>query len=140
MGTSPDNTEALFDSLFVAPEKDEVFQVHPVARPSNKGPLTSQFEEFHRQNPHIYQAIVRIALDLKGRGFSKCGMKMIFERLRWLYAIQTKGEDFKLNNNYTAYYARVVMAAEPQLQGFFQTRVRDGDTPYVPDLEALGLR
>lgn len=132
--------EARFNELFAPHDPGTSFRVYPVSSPAAKGTMAVRFEGFHRENPHIYQAIVRIALDLKDRGFPKCGMKMIFERLRWLYAIQTRGEDFKLNNNYTAYYARVVMAAEPRLQGFFETRVREGDIPYVPDLEALGLR
>ena len=29
---------------------------------------------------------------------------------------------FKLNNNFTAHYARLLMAQEPDLEGFFETR------------------
>jgi hypothetical protein len=87
-----------------------------------KGPLQERFEEFHRLNPAVLDAITRIATQLKGRGFQRAGMKLIFERLRWLYALQTSGEEYKLNNNYTAFYARLVMHLHPTLEGFFKLR------------------
>ena len=48
-------------------------------------------------------------------------MKQIFEVIRWEYDLKTTG-DFKLNNNYTAWYARLVMERNPSLDGFFQLR------------------
>ena len=111
----------------------------PVQPSRVKGTRELQFEAFHKLNPHVYRSVVAIALDLQKRGFRKGGMKMIFERLRWLYAIQTVGEDYKLNNNYTAYYARLVMETVPDLVGFFEVRLRQGKEPYVPDLVSLGF-
>jgi hypothetical protein len=93
-------------------------------RPAAGETMAERFVEFHRLNPQVYVAIVDIARDLVALGFAKCGMKMIFERLRWLSAIETKGDEFKLNNNYTSFYARLVMEAEPDLAGFFETRER----------------
>ena len=113
--------------------------VAPVLPSRAKGTMETQFEAFHLRNPHVYTSIIAISKDLKKRGFRKGGMKMIFERLRWLYAIQTVGEDYKLNNNYTAFYARLVMATVPELDGFFAVRSRQGKAPYVPDLAALGF-
>jgi hypothetical protein len=86
-----------------------------------------RFELFHRANPHVYDAIVQIARDLKQRGFKSCGMKLIFERLRWLTAIETRGDGFKLNNVYTAFYARFVMSREVDLKGFFRVREAEAD-------------
>jgi hypothetical protein len=91
------------------------------------GPIEQRFEAFHKLNPHVYALIVDIAVDLKNRGFKKCGMKLIFERLRWLYAIQTQGGQYKLNNDYTAYYARLVMHREKALDGFFRLREQRAD-------------
>jgi len=87
-----------------------------------KGPIQQRFERFHLLNPGIYDLIVNVARDLKERGFSRCGMKFIFERLRWLYALETQGEEFKLSNDFTAFYARLVMHREPELRGFFKLR------------------
>lgn len=110
--------------------------VHPVRV---KGDTEQKFEAFHRRNPHVYKAIVQIALDLKARGFGRCSIWLIFNRLRWLYAIQTSGDEYRLNNNFTAYYARLVMATVPDLDGFFETRMHKGHDPYVPDLKSLGF-
>ena len=88
----------------------------PLANP------TDRFAIFHLSNPRVYKMILSIALDLKRRGHKKAGMKAIFERLRWLYALQTQGEAYKLNNNYTAHYARLIMESEPELAGFFEVR------------------
>ena len=86
--------------------------------------IAEKFAEFHRLNPHVYAALVRLARDLKRNGWRKAGMKQLFERLRWEYAIQTQGEAFRLNNNFTAHYARLVMHREPDLRDFFETRER----------------
>ena len=129
-------------SMFGSKEDGLKFQMIPLASITKgiKGTIAERFEQFHRMNPHVYTAIVEVALDLKKRGFRKGGMKMIFERLRWLYAIQTQGDVFLLNNSFTSCYARVVMETVPALDGFFETRLRHGEDPYTPDLATLGFR
>ena len=112
---------------------DKLMEMQPVEQVSSKGNIQLNFERFHQQNHHVLRYVVRIAQELKKRGFTRAGMKLIFERLRWLYAWQTRGDDYKLNNNYTAYYARVVMLICPDLDGFF--KVRKQRTLYEPDLE-----
>lgn len=86
--------------------------------------IEEQFQEFHRKNPHVYQALRRLALDMRGRGRRRYGMKGLFEILRWTYAMQTDDPDaeFKLNNNYSAFYSRLLMDREPVLRGFFELR------------------
>jgi hypothetical protein len=110
----------------------------PIVAVGEKSSMQLRFEAFHLENPHVLYAIVTVAFFLKDKGFKRAGMKMIFERLRWEYAIKTKGEEeYKLNNNYTSYYARLVMCLEPELAGFFRLRGMRED--YEPDLAALGL-
>jgi hypothetical protein len=84
--------------------------------------LKDQWRAFHAANPHVYRAIVSVTRELKQQGWRRAGMKQIFEHLRWRYAMSTRGEQWKLNNNYTAYYARQVMRLEPDLAGFFNIR------------------
>lgn len=96
-----------------------------------KGPIQHRFEAFHDLNPEVYETIVTVARSLKGRGFRRCGMKFIFEHMRWLYALQTKGkETYKLSNVFTAFYARLVMHQEEDLEGFFV--LRQQRIPYDP--------
>ncbi len=93
------------------------------------GTLEERFEEFHRKNPHVYQALRRLALDMRARGRKRYGMKGLFEILRWSYAMRTEDPDseFKLNNVYTAFYARLLMQQEPALRGFFELREQRWD-------------
>lgn len=106
------------------PRYEEVCQHASTGQPLTLG---QRFLRFHIANPHVYAEIVRIARDLKGRGFRTCGMKLVFERLRWLVAIETKGDGFRINNSYTAFYARIVMEEEPDLRGFFRLRESEAD-------------
>ncbi|MCA0268759.1 MAG: hypothetical protein LCH53_06020 [Bacteroidetes bacterium] len=76
-------------------------------------------------HPEVYDAIVRIARQLKARGYARYSIKGVMEIVRYLHEGDTKpdaAEPFKLNNNYSATFARVVMAREDDLQDFFQTR------------------
>lgn len=84
--------------------------------------IGERFEEFHQANPHVYREIVRRSLRLRRRGVKRFGMKAIFEVMRYDYALQTQGDEYKLNNNYTAHYARLVMAEVPELEGLFELR------------------
>jgi len=48
--------------------------------------------------------------------------KAIFERIRWDERLTTAGEQWKANNNYTAYYARMFMLDETEFMDIFETR------------------
>jgi hypothetical protein len=89
-------------------------------------PLYLQFKEFHRDNPHVYTDLVDRARKLKALGMKHIGIKLIFESARYDYAIKTNGEPYKLNNNTTAYYARLIMSRNPDLAGIFSTRRTKG--------------
>ena len=85
--------------------------------------IAERFADFHIQNPDVYKAIVEIASVMKGRGIHKMGIALIFERLRWLHYIDTKGaEPFKLSNDFRSEYSRLIMQQEPSLAGFFEIR------------------
>ncbi len=86
--------------------------------------IDQQFRAFHRANPHIYGNLKALALNAKRRG-QKFGIGALYEILRWKYAERTTGDaTFKLNNNYRALYARLLMDREPELDGYFETRSR----------------
>lgn len=46
----------------------------------------------------------------------------IIERLRWEYAIQTGGGEFKFDNRFTSRLARVAVDRAPDLAGLFEFR------------------
>lgn len=87
----------------------------------------ARFAEYHAANPAIYEALRRFALEAKRSGRMRLGMKALFERVRWFTEIEAKGDTFKVNNNWTASYARLLMEQEPELRGFFETRKARAD-------------
>lgn len=91
--------------------------------PRQGSTIEDDFWRFHRENPHVYVRLVELARTWRRRrGSRRLGIGMLFEVLRWEVAMRTTGEDFKLNNNYRSYYARLIMQREPDLAGVFDTR------------------
>ena len=86
--------------------------------------IEERFGIFHQANPHIYRLLKEMALKYKRAGNARCGMKMLWEALRFASGVRTRGEPYKLNNNYTALYARLLMRQEPLLVRFFIVRER----------------
>lgn len=87
--------------------------------------ISEKFEEFHALNPHVYELFVRYSRMALDRGFERFSAKAVFERLRWHLNFETRGDDtFKINNNYTALYARKTMEEYPEFVGFFELRER----------------
>jgi len=84
--------------------------------------IEEAFRTFHAANPHVYQELVKLARRARRRGVARIGIGMLFEVLRWNVALRTGGDEFKLNNNYRSYYARLIMLTEPDLVGVFETR------------------
>ena len=88
------------------------------------GGIEAAFWNFHTNHPEVYAGLVRLAYQAVGAGRERLGIKMLFEVLRWEWVIQglpDDAEEFKLNNNYTSRYARLIME-EPGLEDVFETR------------------
>lgn len=93
-----------------------------------EGATTEQrFAAFHALNPHVLDALVRLCLDVWQRGRKRWSINGAFEVLRWS-SLRTQGDDFRLNNNFRAYYARLIPAVEPRLDGFFAVRASAADS------------
>lgn len=92
------------------------------ASPKRRESIAERFERFHRNNPHVYAALVRLAREAKAVGHRKIGIKMLVEVARWQLSMRTVGEEFKIPNDYTAHYARMIMEREADLDGMFELR------------------
>ena len=86
--------------------------------------IPERFKRFHSANPHVYDALVTLARQFRQRREdSKIGIGMLYEVLRWNYYMTTDSEDdYKLSNDFRAFYARKIMAENPDLKGIFQTK------------------
>jgi hypothetical protein len=96
--------------------------VVPTCRP----PLEVRFLQFASNNPELVRTIIRMARERKTAGHSHWGMRAAFELLRerqlaTIESVPGVGR-VKLNNDYTAPMARLVMKMAPDLEGFFSTR------------------
>ena len=98
----------------------------PMVAPSyQKGDTIEQrFSAFHAANPAVYRELRSMALGIKRRGATRYGIAGLFEVLRYRWSLQTSGDSFKLNNDFRALYARLLMDNEPELADFFETRER----------------
>lgn len=86
--------------------------------------IAAKFADFHERNPHVYQAIEARALRLLASGARRIGVKAIWESLRVDAALRVDSRDWRLNNNYTACYARLLIERHPQLADVIETRAR----------------
>ena len=86
--------------------------------------IQKRFEEFDRANPHVYRGLRDLALTARRKGRERGSIELFFAVMRWEHWITTDdpGSDFKLNDHYTSRFARKLMAQEPELAGFFETR------------------
>lgn len=85
--------------------------------------IQNDFEKFHSANPLVYQLLVSSALRVKARGYKQYGIKTLYELVRWHHDINVGPNNaYKLNNNYSSRYARLIMDNVPQLEGFFRLR------------------
>lgn len=92
------------------------------------GTTAQRFEQFHRQNPIVYRTLVRVAREwVNQHGQRKLGIRMLWEVARWELIKATRNADYKLNDHYTSYYARLIQRLEPDLDGIFELRTSPAD-------------
>jgi hypothetical protein len=85
--------------------------------------IRDRFLEFHADNPHVAVLLEELAQQMVDAGRRRIGIKMLFEVARWHFYITTDSKDeFKLNNSYTAHYARLLLEMHPEWGDLFQLR------------------
>lgn len=90
--------------------------------------LSDQFERFHDANPHVYAIMCRLARAwLERFGRRKLGIQALFERARWEVWFLTSDPEYKINNNFAAFYARLIMYLEADLDEIFNLRASEAD-------------
>lgn len=94
------------------------------ARPAflKPGRLEDDFWNFHQANPAVYAELVKFAREWRRGTGKRLGIKALYERQRWESEITTTTYAPALNNNHTAFYARLIMERESDLRGLFQLR------------------
>lgn len=108
---------------------DLPLDLSPLTEPdySPEASLADRFAEFHRCNPHVADALEQLADQWLAR-HNRVGMKALWERLRWESGIRTDGKPYALNNNWPAFYSRLLIARRPEWADRIQTRTACADT------------
>lgn len=86
-----------------------------------------KFEAFHRANPHVLRALFSVCEAMMNAGARRWSIKGAFETLRFHAALKTRGDEYKLNNYFTAYYSRLMAAINPVYTTFFTQRSMSDD-------------
>jgi hypothetical protein len=84
--------------------------------------LADRFAAFHSSNPHVADALERLAEQWLAAGNSKVGMKSLVERLRWESGIQTTGSAWRINNSHVSFYSRLLIERRPEWADRIETR------------------
>lgn len=104
--------------------------------------MQEQVTRFHKQHPEVWDLFVRFTFEMIDRGFKNYSAQHgIFARIRWEIDAGGNGaSEFKINNNYSAFYARRFMKAYPEHDGFFRTRIQSSKDENATNLAELAPR
>ena len=85
--------------------------------------LVAEFNKFDQANPKVWNLFKIFCQQAINAGKRKASAQLVIERLRWdVWMATTSDDDYKLNNNHVAYYARKWMSENPEYPKFFELR------------------
>jgi hypothetical protein len=82
----------------------------------------SKFCSYDAKNPQVYESFKRITMKTITKGFANYSAKGILELIRWHSGVSAEGDVFKVNNNYSSFYARKFEKEFPEYKDFFRKR------------------
>lgn len=90
--------------------------------------IRKQYLKFHRKNPLVWDLFEKFTLEVIKSGHLHYSADAIIHRVRWeTDVVANKKSDFRINNNFVAYYARRFLRKHPKHRGFFRTRTRTSE-------------
>ena len=103
--------------------------------------LETQFWEYHAKNPEVYLTLVRFARQVRAKRGPDAvfGIAALYERARWEILFESLRDQPtpKMCNNHRAYYARLLMERNPDLEGIFRLRRQRVQATFGPDNKTL---
>lgn len=92
--------------------------------------IIEELEKFLRKNPHVWALFERFTFEAIHAGMTRFGAALLVNRIRWETSIETRSETVKINQNFTAYLARMFMLKHPEHDHLFRRRVcRSAERP-----------
>jgi hypothetical protein len=106
-----------------------------------EGKLEKKFWEFHVQHPEVYRTLVYFARQWRDKrgAESVCGIGALYERARWEMWFHSLDDESppRLSNNHRAFYARLIMNRNPDLDGIFRLKRQRVQATFGPDNQTL---
>ena len=102
-------------------EQEELPLWGSIYKPPDLPKRFAKWLKFHRNHPRVWNLFYHYAKEAKLAGRKKFSARMIWERMRWYCEIESK-EEYKLNDHYPPYYARLLMLWCEEFEGFFSIR------------------
>jgi hypothetical protein len=88
-----------------------------------------EFAQWHKDNPLIWEYFEQFSIEAVTSGKKRISHWLIINRIRWEVFIVTTGKDFKISNDFIAFYARLWQKVHPQHKDLFNTKRMLGE-PY----------
>lgn len=83
-----------------------------------------RFDAWLAANPHVWELFALYSNEAIRAGHEHYSADAIVHRIRWHVSVETRGDEFKINNNYVAFLARMFADCFPQHAGFFRMRTQ----------------
>ncbi len=85
--------------------------------------IKEQFIAYHKKNPQVMVLFVQFTEELVAAGRKRGSAHAVMHRIRWHHDLAAGDDDeFKINNNYAAWYSRLFEHRHPEHKGFFKRR------------------
>lgn len=84
--------------------------------------IESDFNDFHRENPQVFEAFKSQALRAIEKGRKKISAKLIINWIRWNKYLEKGEGNFKINDAFQSYYARLFIKHYPEHADKFELR------------------
>lgn len=82
---------------------------------------------WHKENPQVWDYFEKFSLEAVKRGRKKISHWLIINRIRWEVYMETTGDEFKISNDYIAFYARLWRAKYPEHKELFNIKRMIGE-------------
>lgn len=104
----------------------------PESKPRSK--YGEAFVKFHNDNPNIYKVLEAGAFEWNAkRPGWPLGIDLLICYVRWELPVNiAEFVDFKINDKFSAYYARLLMHRNPELADLFECRKSEADE-FLPE-------
>jgi len=79
----------------------------------------AEFHEFDRQNPKVFEEMLRRARALRAEGRTRYAIDLLANEIRWDGLDTNRTDGFKIGNCHQPFYARKLQMVDPSLCGLF---------------------